>query len=102
MTKEQHSEALNSLKEINNLKIESTKVSRKKNLVKINYKHQIVELGKYSLILSGSLEQFRTKDYSRDRMFLVISLLDSNNEDLEFKPKQMQEFKNVLKDKIFA
>jgi hypothetical protein len=102
MTKEQHSEALNSLKEINNLKIESTKVSRKENLVKINYKHQIVELGKYSLILSGSLEQFRTKDYSRDRMFLVISLLDSNNEDLEFKPKQMQEFKNVLKDKIFA
>ena len=102
MTKEQHLEALNSLKEINNLKIESTKVSRKENLVKINYKHQVVDLGEYSLILSGSLEQFRTKDYSRDRMFLVISLLDSNNEDLEFKPKQMQEFKNVLKDKIFA
>tara|TARA_R110002110_G_scaffold33998_4_gene116131 strand:- start:1047 stop:1355 length:309 start_codon:yes stop_codon:yes gene_type:complete len=102
MTKQQHLEALNSLKEVNNLKIESTEVSREENLVKINYKHQVVDLGKYCLILSGTLEQFRTKDYSRDRMFLVISLLDSNNEDLEFNPKQMQEFKNVLKDKIFA
>ena len=102
MTKQQHLEALNSLKEINNLNIESTEVSREENLVKINYKHQVVDLGKYSLILSGTLEQFRTEKYSKDRMFLVISLLDSNNEDLEFKPKQMQEFKNVLKEKIFA
>ena len=35
-------------------------------------------------------------------MFLVISLLDSSNKDLDFKPKQMQEFKNVIKEKIFA
>ena len=39
MTKEQHLEALNCLKEVNNLKIESTEVSREENLVKINYKH---------------------------------------------------------------
>jgi|TARA_R110002072_G_scaffold201_4_gene1393 hypothetical protein len=102
MTKEQHLEALNCLKEVNNLKIESTIVSREENLVRINYKHQVVDLGKYYLILSGTLEQFRTTGYSRDRIFLVISLLDLNNEDLKFKPKQMQEFKNVLKDKIFA
>lgn len=102
MTKEQHLEALNCLHLINNLKIQSTVVSREDNLIKINYKHQVINLEKYCLILSGTLEQFRTSNYSRDRMFLVISLLDSNNEDLEFNPKQMQEFKNVLKDKIFA
>ena len=102
MTKEQHLEALNCLKNINNLKVESTAVSSKNNLVKINYKHQVIDLGKYSLILSGTLEQFRTEKYLKDRMFLVISLLDSSNKDLDFKPKQMQEFKNVIKEKIFA
>lgn len=101
MTNKQHQEAFNSLKAINKLKIESTVISREENLVKINYKHQVIELDSYSLILSGTLEQFRTANYSRDRMFLVISLLDSNNQDLNFNPKQMQEFKTELKDKIF-
>ena len=101
MTNKQHQEAFNSLKAINKLKIESTVISREENLVKTNYKHQVIELDNYSLILSGTMEQFRTANSSRDRLFLVISLLDSNNQDLKFNPKQMQEFKTELKDKIF-
>jgi len=69
MTEQLHQEALNCLIDINILKIESTVVSKENNLVKVNYKHQVIDLGSYCLILSGTLEQFRTEKYSRDRMF---------------------------------
>ena len=102
MTKKQHEEAINCLTLVNNLKIKSTVVSKSKNLIKINYKHQVIDLGKYCLILSGTLEQFSSEKHSRDKMFLVVSLLDSNNEDVAFTPLQMNSFKEVLKEKIFA
>tara|TARA_B110000967_G_scaffold202814_1_gene242355 strand:- start:17632 stop:17940 length:309 start_codon:yes stop_codon:yes gene_type:complete len=102
MTEKQHKEAINCLAVINNLKIKSTVLNKTKNLIKIEYKHQVVDLGKYSLILSGTLEQFHSKSYSKDKMFLVISLLDNNNQDMAFTPKQMDSFKNVIKEKIFA
>lgn len=102
MNQIQYEKALNVLKSVNNFTPKSTTHHKSKNRVTVQYKHQIVELGDYSLVLSGTLEQFYSKDHSTDRMFLVISLLDDENQDLTLTPNQLEEVKIILKDKIYA
>lgn len=102
MTKQQHVEALNCLKHINNFQVKSTTKLTNKDIIRTEYRHQIIELGDYNLILSGTLEQIKTKSKNTDRIYLVISLYDSLNQELKFNAKQFEEFKTVLKQKMFA
>ena len=100
MTKLDFQEALNLLKNINSFKVDKHNYELVKNTVRINYENQIIKLKNYTLVFSGTLEQVHNKTYSQDKLFLAVALLDSSDNDLTFKPKQLNTFKNVLQTKI--
>lgn len=97
MNKTQHKEALNALKNVKSLSLEKQYFTDK-DTVKIEYKHQLIELDNgMTLIVSGSMTQFNQIHCTTEQLFLVISLLDQNNHELTFTPKQHNEFKNELR-----
>lgn len=99
MTKTFHRKAIKLLKEINNFKLESShKIDG--DIVTTKIKHQLIQLGDLTLVVSGSIEQKHSKHYSADKSFFVISLYDENNDELKFTPNQNEEFKNILKEKL--
>ena len=100
MTNQHYKKALKLLQEINNFTIKSSKTSKDKNTIYFEYKHQEINLGGYKLIVSGSAEQFNSINHSSDKVFLLMSLCDSENNDLEFTPKQNSKFKSRLYSKI--
>ena len=99
MTKQQHKKALKCLKNIQKLKLNKN-FSLKAGVVRYEYKHQLIDLDDYTMIISGTLEQFHTKNHSTDKMFLVITLLDENNEDLAFNHIQLDQYIAELKPKL--
>ena len=100
MTKIDFQQALKLLKNINSFKVDKHNYELIKNTVRINYENQIIKLKNYTLVFSGTLEQLHNKTHSQDKLFLAIALLDSSDNDLTFKPKQLNTFKNVLQTKI--
>lgn len=99
MTKQQHKRALKSLKSINNLKLDRN-YSLKAGVVRYEYKHQLIDLDGITMIVSGTLEQFNTINHSTEKVFLVISLHDENNEDLAFNDVQLDQYIKELKPKL--
>jgi hypothetical protein len=99
MTKQQHKKALNCLKTINNLKLHKN-YTLKAGVVRYEYKHQLIDLDGMTMIVAGSWEQFNSLKHTTDKIFLVISLLDQNNEDIKFSPFQLDEYINELKPKL--
>ena len=99
MTKQQHKKALNCLKTINNLKLHKN-YTLKAGVVRYEYKHQLIDLDGMTMIVSGSWEQFNSQKHTTDKIFLVISLLDQNNEDVKFNPFQLDQFISELKPKL--
>ena len=96
MTKQQHTEALKALKEINKLTI-SSETLIDKDTVRIDYKHQrILMKNGFTLILSGSLEQHNTIHCTTEHLFLVLSLEDQVGTDLDFTKSQHAQFKNQI------
>lgn len=101
MTKQQHKKALNCLKSINNLQ-RSKNYSLKKGVIRYEFKHQIIQLDDMTMIVSGTWEQFNTKNHSQDMVFLVISLYDQDNQELAFNDVQLDEYLNELKPKLIT
>lgn len=102
MRKKDFDSALKAIKEINNLKLNKVIVGNKNLSVKIEYKLQTIKLNGYDLLIQGSLEQTFSKDHSTDKFYIAVGLLDSFNKDLTFKPKQLNEIKEILTKKILA
>ena len=100
MTNQHYKKALKLLQEINNFTVKSSKTSKDKNTIYFEYKHQIINLGDYTLIVSGSAEQFNSIGHSSDKVFLLMSLYDSENKELGFNAKQNSKFKSRLYSKI--
>ena len=100
MTRKQHEEALKALKEINNFSVDSeTKIN--KDTVRIEYKWQKIQLKNgMTLVLSGSMEQHNQIHCTTECLFLCISLLDQNNVDLAYSPKQHTQLKNQVAEII--
>jgi hypothetical protein len=101
MTNEQHLEALKAIKEVNNLKLQQrTKIG--KDTVKVEYKYQLIPLNnEMTLILSGSMTQYDfQKQCKTEQLFLVVSLLDNENNELTFTPQQLQEIKKDIRNLI--
>ena len=99
MTKQQHKKALKCLKSINNLQHKKN-YSLKKGVIRYELKHQIIQLDDMTMIVSGTWEQFNTKNHSQDMVFLVISLYDQDNQELAFNDVQLEEYVNELKPKF--
>lgn len=100
MTKQQHQEALKALKEVNKLRIKS-ETSITKDTVRIEYKWQKISLNNgMTLVLSGSMEQHNQIHCTTECLFLCISLLDQNNADLSYTPKQHAILKNQVAEII--
>lgn len=100
MTDKHYKRAFKLLREINNFTIVSTETSKDKNTIKHEYEEQHICLGKYKLIVSGSAEYFYSINHSSDKIFLLMSLFDSEENDLPFTVKQHSEFKSKLYSKI--
>ncbi len=99
MTKQQHKKALNCLKTINNLKLHKN-YTVKAGVVRYEYKHQLIDLDGMTMIVSGTWEQFNSLQHTTDKIFLVISLHDQNNEDVKYNASQLDEYINELKPKL--
>jgi hypothetical protein len=99
MTKQQHKRALNCLKSINNLELHKN-FSLKKGVIRYEYKHQVIHLDNMNMIVSGSWEQFNSVNHTKDMIFLVIALLDEDNQDVSFTPLQHEDWQNVLRTKL--
>lgn len=95
MKQEEHKKALKALKSINNLRL-SSKTERNGNHSRTEYKHQLIPMGDYTLIVSGSIENYSSKNYMETSRNLVISIHDSNNEDLKFTRKQHEQYKKEV------
>ena len=103
MSNEHYKKALKLLQEINNFTVESTKTSKDKNTIYFEYKPQEINLGDYTLIVSGSAQQFNStghSSHSSDKVFLLMSLYDSEKKELGFNAKQNSKFKSRLYSKI--
>lgn len=99
MTKQQHKRALNCLKSINNLQHHKN-YSLKKGVIRYEFKHQIIHLDDMTMIVSGTWEQFNSVNHTKDMIFLVIALLDQDNQDVSFTPLQHEQWQNVLRTKL--
>ena len=99
MTKQQHKRALNCLKSINNLEHEKN-FSLKKGVIRYEYKHQVIHLDDMTMTVSGTWEQFNSVNHTKDMIFLVIALLDEDNQDVSFTPLQHEDWQNVLRTKL--
>ena len=100
MTKKQHTEALNALKEINKLRIEK-EILIDKDTVRIEYKWQKILLNNgMTLVISGSMEQHNQIHCTSELLFLCISLLDENGVDLKHTPAQHSVLKNKVAELI--
>ena len=100
MTRKQHQEALKALKEVNKLRIKSETLIHK-DTVRIEYKWQKILLNNgMTLVLSGSMEQHNQIHCTTECLFLCISLLDQNNVDLAYSPKQHTQLKNQVAEII--
>tara|TARA_R110002012_G_scaffold69193_4_gene179203 strand:+ start:321 stop:635 length:315 start_codon:yes stop_codon:yes gene_type:complete len=100
MTKLDFNKALKALKNINTFKVNRHDYELINNTVRINYENEIIKLGEYDLIFSGTLEQNHNESHSIDRIYLAIALLDSCGNDVLFRPKQLNEVKKQLSKKI--
>lgn len=103
MTEKQHAEALKALKEINKLSIHQTDPDIDGDYVRVEYKKQDIKLSNgMTLQMSGSLEQYNQKHCTTERIFLVISLLDQNEEDQPLTSKQLAQTRKELETLIKA
>ena len=100
MTNQHYKKALKLLQEINNFTVKSSKTSKDKNTIYFEYKPQEINLGDYTLMFSGSAQQLNSIGHSSDKVFLLMSLYDSENNELGFNAKQNSKFKSRLYSKI--
>jgi len=98
MTAQQHRKALNKLKTINKLTLTGKTEKVSKNHYRTDYKHQLIELDDLTLILSGSIENFYSMHHTTESTYLIMSLVDENNQDVPFTKKQHAAFKTTLKE----
>ena len=101
MIRKLHEKALKKLKSINTLTL-SGKTEKLENGISVEYKHQLIELGELTLILSGTIENFQLASRTIERTFLVISLHDQNGQEFGTTSKQNFEYKKELKRLITA
>lgn len=96
---------LNKLKDVN-IKLDLSNVRRNGDLVNIDIKPQTFDLGSDKLILSGIVEQINKYDRKNKhkleshKMFLCISLFDSENIEQKFTKDQHSEIKNEIHSSI--
>lgn len=99
MTKQQHDKALKCLKNIDNLKLKKH-YSLKGGNIRYEFIHQLIDMDDMTMIISGTLEQFNSNHHTKESIFLVIALYDSNNQNMSFTPVQHDQYIKKLKLKI--
>ena len=88
-----------SLESINKISLEVDNSESVDGKYKVEYKHTIIDLDDYSLIVSGSAEQHYQHHHSTEKIFLFISLYDSENNELELNRKQHTKIRELVKIK---
>jgi hypothetical protein len=98
MTREHYKKLKSSLEAINkiNLQVDQNQVVYSKNKVKIEYQHTIIDLGDYTIIVSGEATQFHRKNFSSERIFLMTTVLDKYNEEQTTTKKQHTEIRKLI------
>ena len=99
MTQKHFEKIRNSLESINKISLEVDNSESKDGKYKVEYKHTIVDLNDYSLIISGSAEQHYQHHHSSEKIFLFISLYDAENNELELNRKQHTKIRELVKIK---
>ncbi len=88
-------EAINKIQ----LQVDDNQTFTSENKVKVDYKHTIIDLDDYSLIISGSAEQHYKQHHSTEKIFLFISLYDSENNEMFLNKKQHTQVRELVKIK---
>lgn len=101
MTHNHFKKVKKSLESINKIKlqVDDNQVFTSKNKVKVDYKHTIINLDDYSLIISGSAEQHYKQHHSTEKIFLFITLYDAENNELELNRTQHTKIRELVKIK---
>jgi hypothetical protein len=104
MTKKHFEKIKISLQAINNIQLQrdSSQIVTCKNRVKVDYKHTIIDLGDYQIIVSGSAEQYYQLDHSTERIWLMITIYDNNADELSTTIPQHTTIKKLIKEKLTA
>ena len=98
MTQEHYKKLKSSLEAINKirLQVDEDQIVTSKNKVKVEYNHTVIDLGDYSIIVSGEATQFHRKNFSSERICLFISVYDKANEEHRTTEKQHTEIKKLI------
>lgn len=99
MTKQQHKKALKCLEKIDDLKLKKH-YSLKGGNIRYELIHQLVDIDDMTMIISGTVEQFNSNHHTKESIFLVIALYDSDNQNMSFTPVQHDQYIKTLKLKI--
>lgn len=99
MTEKHFKKIKNSLESINKISLEVDNSQSKDGKYKVEYKHTIIDLDDYSLIISGSAEQHYHFSHSTEKIFLFISLYDFENNELDLNRTQHTKIKELVKIK---
>jgi len=98
MTQEHYKKLKSSLEAINKIKlqVDEDQIVISKNKVKVEYKHTVIDLGDYSIIVSGEATQFHRKNFSSERIFLMTTIFDEYNQELTTTVKQNTEIRKLI------
>ena len=102
MTENHYKKIKNSLESINKITLKEKSSEQTKDGYKVEYKHKIIDLDGYSLIVSGSAEQFFNIQFSREKIFLFITVFDPENNELKFSPNQHTKIRKLVNHKVLA
>jgi len=98
MTQKHYKKLKSSLESINKiqLQVDEDQVVVSKNKVKVEYNHTVIDLGDYSIIVSGEATQFPRKNFSSENICLFISVYDRANEEHRITVKQHTEIMKLI------
>ena len=98
MTQEHYKKLKSSLEAINKIKlqVDEDQIVISKNKVKIEYQHTVIDLGDYSIIVSGEVTQFNSNNFSSKSKCLFISVYDRANEEHRTTVKQHAEIMKLI------
>lgn len=91
--------AKKNLESINKISLEVKNNESVDGKYKVEYKHTIIDLDDYSLMISGSAEQHYQHNHSTEKIFLFITLYDAENNELELNRKQHTKIRELVKIK---
>ena len=96
MTRKHFKKIKNSLESINKISLEVENSESKDNKYKVEYKHTIVDLDDYSLIVSGSAQQYYQHHHSREEIYLFISFFDAEHNEIKPTVKQHTKLRKLV------